>query len=66
MSQDKIDHLLSTMLSVTLAITGGASALDNIEQIGRIALIGVSITSGILLILVNWKKAKEQIKEWVK
>jgi hypothetical protein len=49
-----------------LAVTGGASALDHIEQVGRIALLGVSITSGIFLILVNWEKVKHQIKEWVK
>ena len=66
MSQDRLEHLQSVMLSTVLAVTGGASALDHIEQVGRIALLGVSITSGIFLILVNWEKVKHQIKEWVK
>ena len=66
MSQDKLEHLQSVLLSTLLAVTGGASALDHIEQVGRIALLGVSITSGIFLIIVNWAKVKHQIKEWVK
>lgn len=66
MSQDKLEHLQSVLLSTVLAVTGGASALDHIEQVGRIALLGVSITSGMFLILVNWEKAKNQISKWIK
>ena len=66
MSQDRLEHLQSVMLSITLTLTGSVSTLDNIEQIGRITLIGISITSGIFLIIVNWAKVKHQIKEWVK
>ena len=47
MSQDRLEHLQSVMLSITLTLTGSVSTLDNIEQIGRITLIGISITSGI-------------------
>ena len=66
MSQDRLEHFQSFVLSMALTLTGGASTLDNIEQIGRITLIGISITSGIFLIIVNWTKVKHQIKEWVK
>jgi hypothetical protein len=65
MSQDKLEHLQSVLLSTILAVTGGASALDHIEQVGRIALLGISIVSGLFLILVNWEKAKHQINKWI-
>ena len=66
MSQDRIDHLLTIVLAAITAASAKISYLDYVEQIGRICLIGVSITSGVFLILVNWNKAKEQLKDWLK
>ena len=62
--QAKVNLGLDCILTFVGVTTGAASTLDNIEQIGRILLLGVSILSGIFLILVNWKKATDQLKKF--
>ncbi len=64
--QDKIQYYIDIFLTAIGVATAAASTLDSIEQIGRIALLGVSIISGIFLILVNWKKATDQLKKMFK
>lgn len=66
MSADKINDIISVLLTTALSGSAVASTLDNVEQWGRIILLAVSIFSGVLLILVNWKRAINQIKEWNK
>lgn len=66
MSQEKINDLLTVIFTTVLGGGAAASTLDNVEQWGRIILLGISIISGALLIIVNWKRAKNQIKEWNK
>ena len=62
--QEKVNLVLDCILTFVGVTTGAASTLDNIEQIGRILLLGVSILSCIFLILVNWKKATDQLKKF--
>ena len=66
MSQNAKTILIDIILTAVTGVTGLASTLDNIEQLGRIFLLFISICSGILLILVNWKKGMTQLKEWFK
>jgi hypothetical protein len=61
--QEKIQYYIDILLTAVGVSTGAASTLDNVEQIGRIMLLGVSIISGVFLILVNWKKATDQLKK---
>ena len=61
----KLQQTLDVILTVIGTVTGVASTMDSIEQLGRIALLFISILSGILLILVNWDKGVEQIKKWL-
>lgn len=63
--QEKVNIVIDCLLTFVGATTAAASTLDNIEQIGRIILLGVSILSGIFLILVNWKKATDQLKKFL-
>ena len=63
--QEKVNIVIDCLLTMVGVTTGAASTLDNIEQIGRIILLGVSILSGIFLILVNWKKAIDQLKKFL-
>lgn len=62
--QDKIQYTVDVILTVIGGATAAASTLDSIEQIGRIALLGISILSGTFLILVNWNKATTQLKKF--
>jgi hypothetical protein len=53
---------------ITTAIGGlaaVASTLDTVEQWCRIFLLLISIISGSLLVLVNWRKGIQQIKDWI-
>lgn len=66
MANEKLETILSIYLST---ITGGAAILsspklDMVEQVGRIILLGISILSGLMLILVNWEKASKQLKKF--
>lgn len=68
MANEKLETILSIYLST---ITGGAAILsspklDMVEQVGRIILLGISILSGLMLILVNWEKASKQLKKLFK
>lgn len=63
--QEKVSILIDLILTAVGISTGAASTLDNIEQIGRIILLAVSILSGVFLILVNWKKATDQLKKFL-
>lgn len=68
MANEKLETILSIYLST---ITGGAAILsspklDMVEQVGRIILLGISILSGLMLILVNWEKASKQLKKFFK
>jgi len=60
----KIDNVLSTILTCFGVITGAMSTLDNVEQVGRIVLLFISICSMILIIAVNWSNAMIQFKKW--
>lgn len=62
--QEKVNLVVDFVLTFVGATTAAASTLDSIEQIGRILLLGVSILSGVFLILVNWKKATDQLKKF--
>jgi hypothetical protein len=66
MSHDAKTVLVDIILTAITGVTGVASTLDNVEQLGRILLLFISICSGMLLILVNWKKGMTQLKEWFK
>lgn len=59
---DKQNIVFDFIVTAIGLATAGASTLDTIEQWGRIILVFVSVISGIMLILVNWQKAKNQIK----
>jgi hypothetical protein len=63
--QEKVNLALDCVLTAIGISSGAASTLDNIEQIGRIILLLVSILSGLFLILVNWKKATDQLKKFL-
>jgi Na+/glutamate symporter len=65
-NQSKVDNLANTLITTFAVITGAASSLDTVEQIGRILLLFISICSGILLIAVNWDKGISQFKKWIK
>jgi len=59
--QNIVFDFIATIVGV---IAAGASTLDNVEQWCRIILLFISIASGILLILVNWRKGVNQLKEF--
>jgi hypothetical protein len=59
---NKVQHTLDAILTAILLITGKASLMDGIEQVGRFLLLLVSILSGVLLIVINWDKAVAIIK----
>lgn len=61
----KLHHTLDFLLTAIGAAAGVASTLDEVEQIGRIILLFISILSGTLLIIVNWPKAVAQVKKWL-
>lgn len=63
--QEKVQYAIDVLLTLIGGATAAASTLDSIEQIGRIILLGVSILSGLFLILVNWKKATDQLKKFL-
>lgn len=63
--QEKVNVVIDRLLTMVGVTTGAASTLDSIEQIGRLILLGVSILSGLFLILVNWKKATDQLKKFL-
>lgn len=63
---DKLQLKIDMTLSTVAMLTGIASTLEGIEQILRIVLELVSIFSCFLIIMVNWKKATEQIKKFFK
>ena len=50
-------------LTIVIAITGGASRLDVVEQWMRIVASGLLIASTALVILLNLSKAYEKAKE---
>jgi len=62
--QEKVNVIIDSILTAVGVASGAASTLDSIEQLGRIALLVVSILSGIFLILVNWNKATTQLKKF--
>lgn len=64
-AQEKVQLYLDIFLTAVGGTTAYASTLDHVEQLGRIFLLLVSIVSGIFLILVNWKKATDQIKRFL-
>lgn len=61
----KLQNSIDLMLTTIGAVSGVVSTLDEIEQMGRIFLLFVSIISGLLLILVNWNKGVTQLKQWL-
>lgn len=61
----RLQHGLDFILTMIGAAAGVASTLDQVEQIGRVILLFVSILSGLSLIIVNWPKAIAQIKKWL-
>ena len=67
MANEKLETILSIYLS---AVTSSAAILsspelDMVEQVGRIVLLGISILSGCMLILVNWEKARKQFNKFL-
>jgi hypothetical protein len=58
--------LIDVVLTITGATTGVVSTVDNIEQGIRIVLGLLSIVSVTFLIAVNWEKATQQIKKWMR
>jgi hypothetical protein len=63
MSQEKIDCLVNILLSSIIGITGLGSFVDGFEQVLRIILLIVSITSGVMLIMINWDKWILKVKK---
>jgi uncharacterized membrane protein YeaQ/YmgE (transglycosylase-associated protein family) len=63
---DRQTVVFDMIATIVGAIAAGLSTLDHIEQWCRIFLLLVSIVSGALLILVNWKKGIAQIREFLK
>ena len=63
---EKQNIIIDICLTTIGSVTGIASTLDNIEQMGRIFLLFISIISGIFLILINWDKAINKIKSFFK
>jgi hypothetical protein len=62
--QDKIQYTIDLILT-SIGVTGSVlSTLDTIDQLSGILLKFVSIVSFVFLILVNWKKATEQLKKF--
>jgi hypothetical protein len=58
------DHgIIDTILTATMVGAGATSTLDDIEQIGRIVLLLISITSGIAMLLVNRKNIIKALRE---
>ena len=67
MANEKLETILSIYLS---AVTSSAAILsspklDMVEQVGRIVLLGISILSGCMLILVNWEKVRKQFNKFL-
>ena len=63
----KVENLLTATLSTIGVTTGSAGLLlTEIDLILAVVLKAVSIFATILVIFVNWNKAKAQIKEWLK
>ena len=63
----KVENLLTATLSTIGVTTGSAGLLlTEIDLILAVVLKAVSIFATILVICVNWNKAKAQIKEWLK
>lgn len=63
---DKLQYQADIVLTIVAGASAMASNLDNIEQWGRVILEYLSIVSVACLILVNWKKALQQIKDFFK
>ena len=55
--------IIDTILTATMVGSGAISTLDEVEQIGRIILLIVSITSGIAMLIVNRKNIIKALKE---
>lgn len=67
MSHDQLKAIcVDVILTVMGATTGVASTMDNIEQGIRIILGLLSTISVVFLIAVNYDKATQQIKKWIK
>lgn len=66
MSQEKFECLLNKIFGTITGLAGAGSFADNAEQALRIFLLIVSITSGIILIVINWDKFKARIKRALK
>lgn len=62
----KVQTYIDVFLTAIGITAGGLSTMDKVEQAGRIALLFISIISGCFLILVNWKKATDQLKRFFK
>lgn len=54
------------ILSILTGVTGIASTMDNIEQVGRIILLFISIFSAIMLCVINYEKFRNKIKTYFK
>lgn len=65
MDAHKVDHFINTVATTVGVASGAVSMMNNVEQMGRIILLFISICSGIFLILVNWDKAMAQLKKWI-
>lgn len=62
----KEQTFIDIILSVLAGVTGVASTVDNIEQIGRIVLIFISICSALMLCVINYEKFSNKIKNYFK
>jgi hypothetical protein len=54
------------LLSVITGVAGVSSTMDNIEQVGRIILLFISILSALILCIINFDKAWNRIKSFFK
>jgi hypothetical protein len=63
MSQEKIDCLINIVLSSITGVAGVGSFADSFEQALRIILLIVSITSGGMLIVINYDKWLARMKK---
>ena len=55
MSNELHKTVNEVLISIGIA-AGSVSFFDNVEQVGRIVLLLVSIISGIMFVMMNWDK----------
>jgi hypothetical protein len=57
-------EMISRVLGSVMLTTGFTSTLDSVEQFLRIALLLVSLATGLMFIVINHKKVISIIRKW--